>query len=178
MTTSMRTNRATPVRSFVLATALAAAAITQPAAAQPARRELAVEEPWARAAVRGGNGGAFMTLRNGGDQADRLVSATSPAARTVELHTTVRDGDVMRMRPVDAIEVPGHGTVALQPGGLHVMLIGLDRPLAQGEHVPLTLRFERAGDLAVELAVRAAGAGGMGSMQGPSGTGARPAPQR
>ena len=61
---------------------------------------IAIEQPWARAAVQGGTGGVFLTIRNNGPQADRLVSVSSPLPRTAELHTTVRDGDVMRMRPV------------------------------------------------------------------------------
>ena len=137
----------------------AAVAIAPLCAALPARAaDIAVEQPWARAAAQGGVGGAFMRIENHGAAADRLVSATSPVARAVELHATVRDGDVMRMRPVDVVEVPAHGAVQLQPGGLHVMLIGLNRPLAQGEQVPLTLTFERAGQVPVSLHVQAAGA--------------------
>ena len=87
---------------------------------------------------------------------------TQPAARVVELHTHVREGEVMRMRPVTDIPVPAGQTVELRPGGLHVMLIGLTGPLQQGSRVPLTLRFERAGEVQVELTVEAAGARGSG----------------
>jgi copper(I)-binding protein len=66
----------------------------------------------------------------------------------------------MRMREVDAIPVPARGAVTLRPGGLHLMLIGLTRPLAAGETVPVTLRFERAGEVQATLAVQAAGARG------------------
>jgi copper(I)-binding protein len=76
------------------------------------------------------------------------------------LHTVQRDGEVMRMREVDAIPVPARGAVTLRPGGLHLMLIGLTRPLAAGETVPVTLRFERAGEVQATLAVQAAGARG------------------
>lgn len=127
--------------------------------ASPARAaDIAVEQPWARAAQQGGVGGAFMRIDNHGTMPDRLISASSPAARTVELHTTIRDGDVMRMRPVDAIEVPAGGAVQLQPGALHAMLIGLQHPLAQGDEVPLTLVFERAGQVPIRLRVQSAGA--------------------
>ncbi|MBL6080122.1 copper chaperone PCu(A)C [Belnapia sp. T18] len=141
-------------------TLAATGGLALPLAAQEAGG-IAVEQPWARAAVQGGVGGAFMRIENRGAAADRLVSASSPVARTVELHATVRDGDVMRMRPVQAIDLPAHGAVQLQPGGLHMMLIGLNRPLSQGERVPVTLTFEHAGSVAVELAVQGAGAGGM-----------------
>lgn len=120
--------------------------------------DLVVINPWTRAAGANGNGGAFLGVRNAGQQPDRLLSATSSVARRVELHSMVRDGDVMRMRPVNDIAIPAGQTVELRPGGLHVMLIGLSAPLAQGAQVPLTLRFERAGEVQVNLAVQAAGA--------------------
>jgi len=142
--------------------------------------DIAVEQPWARAAMQGGVGGAFMVLRNSGAAADRLVSASSPVAGKVEIHTTIRDGDVMRMRPVTSIELPPKGAVTLAPGGLHVMLIGLTKALAAGEQVPITLTFERAGAVTVQAAVQPAGArdaGGMGhgamspNATGPNATG-------
>jgi copper(I)-binding protein len=108
----------------------------------------------------GGTGAGFMTIRTAGPAADRLVAARAAIARVVELHTHVRDGDVMRMRPVPAIDVPAGGTVMLQPGGLHLMLIGLTASLEQGATVPVTLVFERAGEIAVELRVESAGARG------------------
>ena len=83
-----------------------------------------------------------------------------PAARVVELHTHIREGDVMRMRPVADIPLPSGQTVHLRPGGLHIMLIGLTEPLRQGATVPLTLRFERAGEVQVTLGVESAGARG------------------
>jgi copper(I)-binding protein len=144
---------------------IAAATITaaRPAAAHDyTAGDLAIAHPWTRAAGANGNGAAFMQLRNTGAQADRLVSASTPMARVVELHTMLRDGDVMRMRPVQEIPVPAGGTVALAPGGFHIMMIGLTGPMAQGSRVPLTLRFERAGEVQVELAVEAAGARGSG----------------
>ena len=123
--------------------------------------DLSITQPWSRAAGANGTGAGFLTIRNAGAQPDRLVSASSPAARTVELHSHVRDGEVMRMRPVEGgIAVPAGGTVTLQPGGLHVMLIGLTEALRQGGEVPLTLRFEKAGETQVMLHVLGAGARG------------------
>ncbi|TCZ63077.1 copper chaperone PCu(A)C [Roseicella aquatilis] len=132
-----------------------------PAAAQEQRAgSIAVSHPWTRAAGQGGTGAGFLTLRNTGSTPDRLVGASSPAARTTELHTHIREGEVMRMRPVPAIEIPAGQAVTLQPGGLHLMLIGLQQALDQGGSVPVTLRFERAGEVTVQLAVQAAGARG------------------
>jgi copper(I)-binding protein len=119
-----------------------------------------VTQPWTRAAGAGATGVGYMAIRNAGTAPDRLVSARTPAARTVELHTHIRDGDVMRMRPVPAIELGAGAEIRLAPGGLHLMLIGLAAPLRQGERVPVTLVFERAGEVQVELAVEAAGARG------------------
>ena len=120
---------------------------------------IAIEAPWTRAAGQGAQGAGYLTIRSTG-AADRLLGAASAAANRLELHTVQRDGEVMRMRQVDAIAVPAAGTVTLQPGGLHLMMIGLTRPLVAGETVPVTLRFERAGEVEATLAVQAAGARG------------------
>lgn len=119
---------------------------------------LRIVNPWTRAAGQGMQGGGFLVIRNTAAQPDRLLSASSPAAGRVELHTHIRDGDVMRMRPVNDIPVPANGEVTLQPGGLHLMLIGLTQPMNDGQSIPVTLRFERAGEVTIQLAVQAAGA--------------------
>ncbi|HWX46771.1 MAG TPA: copper chaperone PCu(A)C [Roseomonas sp.] len=122
--------------------------------------DIAIGHPWSRAAPAGITGAGFMTLRNTGSAPDRLVSARAEIARTVELHNHVQDGAVMRMRPVESIEIAPGQEVKLAPGGLHLMLVGLKQPLTKGARVPLTLVFERAGEVTVELAVEAAGAQG------------------
>ena len=115
-----------------------------------------IGHPWARATVPGQSvGGGYVKLSNGGT-ADRLVGASSPTAVRVELHTHEMGADgVARMRQVQAIDLPAKSTVELKPGGLHLMLIDLKAPLAEGARVPVTLRFERAGETTVELAVDA-----------------------
>lgn len=123
---------------------------------------LRIEAPWTRAALEGRQGAGFMTIRNTGTAADRLVSATSPVSGRVELHTHIRDGDVMRMRPVQDIPVPAGGSATLAPGGLHLMFMGLNRTLVAGETIPVTLRFAEAGEVTVQLRVQAAGARGHG----------------
>jgi hypothetical protein len=120
---------------------------------------LAVENPFARpSAGASGAGAAYMTIRNPGP-ADRLIAAASPVARTVELHTHIREGDVMRMRKIEAIEIPGSGAATLAPGGLHVMLMGLHKPLKTGDSFALTLTFEKAGAVTIQVPVREMGAG-------------------
>jgi copper(I)-binding protein len=97
------------------------------------------------------------------------VSASAPVANKVELHTHIKDGPVMKMREVASIEVGPHAKVALKPGGLHIMMIGLKKPLEKGSHFPLTLTFEKAGKMTVEVTVEAAGAMGMGGDHGAHG---------
>lgn len=127
--------------------------------AAPAWAQVSVEQPWSRATPPGAQVGVgFMTLRNAGGAADRLLGASSPLAGRVEMHVTRREGDVMKMRQVEAFEIPPGGSFELKPGGAHLMLTGLERPLKQGERVPLTLRLEKGGELQVELEVQAMGA--------------------
>ncbi|MGG5812102.1 copper chaperone PCu(A)C [Falsiroseomonas sp. CW058] len=144
-----------------LGAALAAPARAQDAAAGPIR----ISRPWTRAAGANGTGAGYLTLRNTGAAPDRLVAARAAIARTVELHTHIRDGEVMRMRPVPAVDLPPGQELRFQPGGLHLMLLGLTAPLRQGERVPVTLVFERAGEVEIQLSVESAGA------RGPSGGG-------
>jgi copper(I)-binding protein len=116
---------------------------------------LKIDGVWARApAGAARNGAAYMTIRNQGAAADRLLAASSPVAGTVELHTHLKDGDVMRMRQVTAVDIAPGGPAVLQPGGLHVMLLDLKAPLKEGESFPLTLTFEKAGKVTVSVAIR------------------------
>jgi copper(I)-binding protein len=148
-----------PTRRLLLATPLLSLAL--PAHAHDYRAgDLHIDHPWSRAAGANANSAGYLSIRNHGTQPDQLLSARSPAVRTVELHTQLREGEVMRMRPVADIPLPAGQTVRLRPGGLHLMLIGLTEPLVQGMQVPLTLVFARAGEVQVMLAIEAAGARG------------------
>lgn len=137
----------------MISTALFAIFLAAPALAG----DITVSDPFARASAgKAQVGAAFMTLKNGSVSDDTLLSASSPVADNAELHNHIMEGDVMRMREVKSIDVPAGGMVALQPGGLHVMLIGLKQPLRQGEVFPLTLTFAKAGVVTVEVPVKAA----------------------
>ena len=121
--------------------------------------DLKIGHPYTRTTPPGATvAGAYLSIDNKGKAADKLLRASSPAAGLVELHSMSMDGNVMRMRAVPAIDVAPGATVKLAPGGLHVMLQELKRPLKKGERVPLTLVFERAGEVKVELAVQDAAA--------------------
>ncbi|MEM8571958.1 MAG: copper chaperone PCu(A)C [Pseudomonadota bacterium] len=101
--------------------------------------------------------GGFLTLTNTGDTDDRLIAVRADFPR-MELHTTIEEDSIMRMMQVEAIEIPAGETVALEPGGFHVMFMGLDGdPFEVGEKVPATLVFEQAGEIAVEFAVESRG---------------------
>lgn len=134
------------------------------AAATGKAGDIAIELPFARATP-AKVGGVFLTLRNNSGTADRLVKAASPVAENVELHTHIKDGDAMRMRAVENIPVPANGQTALEPGGYHIMLIGLKQPLKEGGSFPLTLTFEKAGSVTVTVPVQKAGAPAAGGHE-------------
>ncbi|HLN23947.1 MAG TPA: copper chaperone PCu(A)C [Patescibacteria group bacterium] len=122
-------------------------------AAEVKAGSLTIETPWARASA-GANSAAFMTIKNDGDTPERLLTTKSDAAKDVQLHSSFKDGEVMKMRPVDGIDVPAHGSIELKPGGYHIMLMGLAAPLKDGESFPLTLGFQHAGEVKVTVAVQ------------------------
>ena len=119
---------------------------------------LRIDHPYATPTPPGASTGAayLRGIRNTGDQPDRLVGASTPAARAVEIHRSVVDAqNVMRMRAIDGITVPAKGEVPLRHGGEHhLMLIGLRAPLKDGDRFPLTLRFEKAGEREVMVWVQ------------------------
>jgi copper(I)-binding protein len=117
--------------------------------------DIMLDDAWARPTVQGQQaGGGFIVLMNHGKSDDRLLSASSPAAGRVELHSMSMDGDVMRMRQVPNIELKAGKTVALKPGGLHVMFMDLKKPLDKGAKIPVTLVFEKAGKATVDFEVK------------------------
>ena len=121
---------------------------------------LEIGHPWARATPpTAPTGGGYLSVKNTGTEPDRLLSVSSPAAQTVQVHEMKMEGNVMRMRELESpLEIKPGETVTLAPGGLHLMMTGLKAPLKQGERVPLTLVFEKAGKIDVELSVVALGA--------------------
>lgn len=133
--------------------------------------ELAIEHPWSRATPPAAKTAVgYMTIVNKGAVADRLVEISSSAAGRIEVHRTSMDDNIMRMRPVpEGVEIGPGQSVKLESGGYHLMMMGLTEALKQGQRVPVTLRFERAGQITVELAVEALGAGATGAGHGDHG---------
>jgi copper(I)-binding protein len=147
-----------PMRQLAIeiaaALALTIAAIVALAAGAHAG-DLSVTHAFARASATpvAKSAAAYVTIVNGGDAEDSLVAVTTPAARSAMLHRTEMSGDVMKMEPVDTLAIPPHGTIAMGPAGTHVMLMGLKAPLKEGETLQLTLTFDKAEPLTVDVPV-------------------------
>lgn len=121
--------------------------------------DLTVDHPWARASAgRMTTGAAYMTITNVGGQADRLIGVATPVAERAAMHTVTMDGSVARMRPIQSVAVNAGQPAVLEPGGVHIMLTGLKAPLREGEIFPMTLTFERTGQVEVEVIVFGVGA--------------------
>ena len=116
-----------------------------------------IRVPWARAS-RGRTSAVYFSLVGGGNRDDRLIAAACEVARRAEIHTHIEENGVYRMRKVDGVDVPAGRTVEFRPGGYHVMLMGLRRPLEKGERFDLDLVFEKAGKRTARVVVQAAGA--------------------
>ena len=141
--------------SKLLAYAATGFLVAGAAIAQTAQVEL--KDAWARATPAGAeNGAAYVTIQS--PMPDRLVGVASPVAKKAELHTMTNDGGVMKMRPVEGVDVTPNQPVTLKPGGVHIMLVGLNKPLQQGQHFPLMLTFDKAGVREVTVSVVKAGA--------------------
>ena len=133
-------------------------------AAEATVGKITIPDPWARASTGGGRpAAAYLSIRNDGAE-DRLMSAWSPVAGKVEIHQSKMEGGVMKMVGAAPLRVPAGATVEMKPGGYHIMLMGLKRPLKKGQIFPITLTFEKAGTVEVQVEVKSAGAmhGGMG----------------
>jgi copper(I)-binding protein len=122
--------------------------------AGPAWSQVEIEKPWIRATAPGAKVAAgYMTIRNKSPQPDRLVGGSSELAAKVETHVHIKDGEILRMRQVKGYDIPARGSFELKPGGAHLMLVDIKRPLKEGETVPVTLKFERAGEVKVDFHV-------------------------
>ncbi len=148
-------------RSLVLS---AAAALL--ASCSPGAPEIDVSGGWARATVAGqSTGAAYLTIHNAGAADDRLLSASTTVAPETSLHTSTNENGVARMRPLaDGLPTPAGETVKLEPGGHHLMLTGLRQPLAAGQSIELSLRFERSGERKLPLRIAEGAAGGLERM--------------
>jgi hypothetical protein len=120
---------------------------------------VAVADAWALVSPKGSKVAAgYFIVANGGIESDRLIAAKSPRAARTEIHEIALDGNVAKMRPLDnGIEVPSGGSTTLQEDGLHVMFLDVDAPFTEGETIPVTLIFEKAGHVDVTMKVKRGG---------------------
>lgn len=151
----------------VTSTALAMALFAGPACAEDVKAgDLVISQAWSRATPNGAKiAGGYLTIENKGTAPDKLIGGSGEIAGKIEVHEMAMNNGVMTMRPLDkglAIE-PGK-TVKLAPGGYHLMIMDLKGPFKQGEQVPVTLEFEKAGKVKVSLDVQGVGAQAPGGM--------------
>jgi len=152
-------------KGLLLAATIAAVVASSAYAHEYKLGDLVIDHPWSRATPPAAKTAAgYMTILNKGTTADRLIAISSAVAGRVEIHRMMMDGSIMRMRPVpEGVEIRPGESVKLGPGGYHLMMMELREPMKQGQKVPVTLRFERAGQVTVELAVEAMGASPTGA---------------
>lgn len=158
----------TSISRAVACAAISAYLLVVPAWAEEIKAgDLVITQAWSRATPNGAKiGGGFLTIENKGSTADRLIGGSGDVSARVEVHEMTMNNGVMTMRPLDGglVIEPGK-TVKLAPGGYHLMMFDLKGQLKQGDHVPITLEFEKAGKVKVSFDVQGVGA------QGPAGTG-------
>jgi len=127
---------------------------------------MTIEHPWARPNLPNRPVAVYLNVTNSGTVPDRLVSATAQGFEAAEIHTVVMEGEVMKMQRIDGLDVPAGGGAMLSPGGNHLMLFGANQLYTEGAHFPLTLAFERAGEVSVEVSVLKRPPEGMGDGAG------------
>lgn len=140
-------------QAFALAAVLLCPALA--AAHEYTAGNLHIEHPWSREMPPSApTAAAYFVVHNQGEQADRLLAVDTPAAEKAELHEHIHQNGLMKMQRVQVVEVPGKGEARFAPMAYHVMLFGLQRQFKDGERFPLTLHFERAGAVQIEVAVQ------------------------
>ena len=149
----------------IASAALAAYLSIAPARADDVKAgDLVIRQAWSRATPKGAKaGGGYLTIENKGSAPDRLIGGSADFAGSVQIHEMSMDKGVMKMRPVDnGLTIDPGKTVKLTPGGYHLMIMDLKAPLKQGDKMPVTLEFEKAGKVTVSLDVEGVGAQGPG----------------
>ena len=161
-----RTSISRRVLSLLLSAALYGVGVLFPAALQAAPPSgmaadvgVTVPDAWARASAGAATTGAVYVTLKGGAQPDQLIAASTPVAATADVHETINDNGVMKMRPVRSVSIPAHVNLMFTPGGSHIMLAGLKQPLMAGQSFPLTLTFAHGAAVTVDVKVRSLSGG-------------------
>ena len=156
-------------RSSTVALLALAVICARPASAQQVKiGDLVLDHAWARATPGGAKvGGGYLTIENKGATQDRLMGGSSPAAGRIEVHQMAMNNGVMTMRPVNGgLPIPPSQSVTLAPGGYHIMMMELKSPLKKGDKVPVTLKFEKAGDVTLTFEIEGIGTMGLNASWG------------
>lgn len=133
----------------LIAIVVVALVVASPALAEESIR---VFDAWARATILASRpGAAYLTIESATE--DRLLGVTTPVAGQVMIHAVEKDGDINRMKHIETLELPAGERVTLAPGGMHLMLMGLQDKLSEGTTFPMTLNFENAGEITAEVSV-------------------------
>jgi hypothetical protein len=158
----------TPMRQFLASAVVLGCLLATPALAEEVKAgDLVITQAWSRATPGGAKvAGGYLTIENKGSAPDRLIGGSTDVADKVQVHEMATNNGVMTMRPLDkGLTIEPGKTVKLAPGGLHLMMLDLKSPLKQGDKLPVTLEFERAGKVKLSFDVQGVGA------QGPAGAG-------
>ena len=116
---------------------------------------IAILDAWARPGFRGDNSAVYLTINNQTNQGDGLIGANSDVAGGAEIHLSSMDAaGTMTMERQDLVVIPAKDSIELAPGGLHIMLVILGKDLSVGDTFPVTLEFQRAGDITIEVEVK------------------------
>jgi periplasmic copper chaperone A len=159
------------LRTFVCATLLSTLLAATARADEVRAGDLVITQAWSRATPGGAKiGGGYLTIENKGAAPDRLIGVAGEVAGKIEVHEMAMKDGVMTMRPLDkGLTIEPGKTVKLAPGGYHLMMFDLKNPLKQGDKVPVTLEFEKAGKVPVTLDVQGIGAQAPASADGSDG---------
>ena len=152
ITNALRSRQSRSYKNMKKITLFLASVLSATAFAQDAKiGAISIAHPWARAtpgAVK--NSAAFMSFDNKG-VADRLISVTGDVAKEIQIHSMITEAGVMKMREIKGLDIPANGKAELKPGGFHIMLIGIADGLKEGMKFPLKLKFEKAGEVTVQV---------------------------
>lgn len=144
---------------FLLLTLAIGLSVAQVRAETPPANSISVEHPWARATPTGARtAAAYVRIVNHGSTVDRLVAASTPLAEKVQFHQESDDNGVMRMRELPRVDIGPHAAFTFKPGGTHIMMVGLRQQLKEGQTFLLTLQFEKAGKIELQVPIAKAGA--------------------
>lgn len=156
------------IRAFASAAVISLLSTAAVQAAEVKAGDLVIDQAWSRATPGGAKvAGGYLTIENKGSAADRLVSATADVSGKVEIHEMSMDGGVMKMRMLEkGLPIEPGKTVKLAPGGYHIMFQELKSPLKEGDKLPVTLQFEKAGKVQVTFEVQGVGAKAPGDAGG------------